>query len=175
MTAIAQAKSTIQVEETRSGAAPSEAVLQKIGGSINWLNANAGTQLGDIIPSGLTQTQFQSLRGNNWVLMNGQSITGSDFAVLTGITTLPNMPDGFSLIESGNVSMLGTSTGDVKAHTHTINLHEPGTLGATSRIVYNLGAAEVNSTQDTLSTGGTNNLPAGVKVNHFIKINNNPT
>jgi hypothetical protein len=46
--------------------------------------------LGDVRSSLLTEPQFQAINGTNWVLMDGSSVAGSDFATLTGITTLPD-------------------------------------------------------------------------------------
>lgn len=47
-------------------------------------------QIGDVKHSVLTEAQFQELHGTTWVLMKGQSITGSDLAAVSGITTLPD-------------------------------------------------------------------------------------
>jgi len=165
MTAISQAKATIQIEETISGAAPSEAILQKIGGSINWLNANAGTQLGDIIQSGLTEVQFQSLRGNNWVRMAGQSVAGSDYATLTGVTTLPNISKGEGLLVSTNPTV------NFERPYEETSIFPP----AITRIFY--GPSHLGD-GNKYATAPATDSPDGLAcyaVNHFIKINNNPT
>lgn len=52
------------------------------------------SQIGEIKQSILTPAQFQSLNGDCWKLMNGQSISGTDLAQL-GITSAPDARGGF--------------------------------------------------------------------------------
>jgi microcystin-dependent protein len=47
--------------------------------------------VGDVVPSVLSEVQFQSLRGTGWILCDGRSITGSALAVLTGDSTAPDL------------------------------------------------------------------------------------
>ncbi len=56
------------------------------------LSRRAGSeeQIGDVKQSVLTEAQFQSLHGTTWVLMRGQSITGSSLATEFGLATLPD-------------------------------------------------------------------------------------
>lgn len=172
MTDITAAKSNISEEETSYKASISEATMQKVGASINWLNANAGTQLGDMIPSFLTETQFQSLRGTEWVQMNGQSIAGSDLAVLTGITTLPNMVDGGTVIQSDSDGNLATtSSGDNKQHTHSFSANLLTT--SSGNYVCSTNSTVLSNTITTTADGSTsNNLAAGVKGYWYVRINN---
>jgi microcystin-dependent protein len=47
--------------------------------------------VGMIVPSMLTEAQFQALNGASWVLAYGQSIVGSAYATVTGNTTAPDL------------------------------------------------------------------------------------
>lgn len=50
--------------------------------------------VGDIRESALTTAQFQSFYGFQWVLADGQSVIGSDFQHLTGLTVVPDKTGG---------------------------------------------------------------------------------
>jgi len=90
--------------------------------------------LGSVQFSILTQTQFQAVYGTGWVLCQGQSISGSALASLTGITTLPDCR-GMSLRGKNNGRSDGSQNpdGDVAlgtyqadnfaSHTHVQNTH----------------------------------------------------
>ncbi len=94
MTDIAKTSAPIQVESSRFRSSVSEALLAKMGGDINFLLA-AVLPVGSIIHSLLTEAQFQDLTSTDWVMMKGQDVSASDFAVLTGITVLPDARDMF--------------------------------------------------------------------------------
>lgn len=179
MTLIPAERKEIHVEETSYKASISELTAQKIGASVNWVLANTSTQIGDIVPSALTQAQFQTLRGNNWVLMSGQSISGSDLAILTGITSLPNMVGNEAFLGQKNAqSMFAYEASQNKSHNHNVTGNSAIShqfldymnTGYTRDILYP-GAAVFTST----SEGGAVARPNTVRVNFFIKINDNPT
>jgi hypothetical protein len=99
MTDVTDSRSFIQVEEVDANSATSEGTLAKIAGAINHILHNASDFLGQVVQVGLTEAQFATLKGydhtepvttRRWALMTGQSIAGSDYAILTGITTLPD-------------------------------------------------------------------------------------
>jgi len=73
---------------------------------------NQSFTIGDIKHSLLTVAQFQTLMGDCWVKMQGQDITGSDYAVLTGKTLAPNTEGRFLRDAGGNAPALGTNQGD---------------------------------------------------------------
>ena len=54
-------------------------------------NAKTSGKVGDVVSSRLSLTQFRAERDNTWVLCNGASYPTSELAVLTGITTVPNI------------------------------------------------------------------------------------
>lgn len=199
MTDITGAKINITTEETKSAAAVSQATLQRIGASINYINANSSTQLGDVVSSALTVAQFQSLRGNNWVKFDGQDITGSDFAALTGVTTLPLQNLGGALKQAGgNIDLLEVGAGQNIQHRHYfgnsttaknyVSSGGNGTIFNDSDVVggepdtfhSQNNAGNASTTRNVyhgneVYEGGSTNEASGIKLNFFIKINNEPS
>jgi hypothetical protein len=47
--------------------------------------------VGMIVQSMLTEAQFQAINGTNWVLAAGQSVTGSQYATITGNSSIPDL------------------------------------------------------------------------------------
>ena len=189
MAKISGAKEYIYEEAVDHNSPLSEDLMKRIGASINYINDNSTFQLGDIIPSALTESQFQSIRGNNWVKFDGQDISGSDFSNLTGINTLPLQYDGGSLIQAaGTIDLLDTDLGDNKSHRHSMYRYSDDGTGS-SRFFAKAGGYDEYDTDtsytviDTdyngypmiIDQGGTINKAAGVRINFFIKINNEPT
>jgi hypothetical protein len=118
MTDIIASKQNITVEETSNNSAISESTMTRIGGSINFINENAITQIGDIMPSILNEAQFQALRSTAWILCDGRSIAGSDLATLTGLTNAPDargrflrMKDNGAGVNPGGDLALGAAQG----------------------------------------------------------------
>jgi len=86
----------IQLEETQYLDGQGQNLAKNISQAINFLiDSSLTTMLGRIQTSVLDEETFQLRRGDVWVLMQGQSIIGSDYEVLTGITTLPDMRGRF--------------------------------------------------------------------------------
>lgn len=52
---------------------------------------NSYTIIGEIKLAGLTLAQFQSVTGTNWILSNGQSCVGTEYALLTLNNVVPNI------------------------------------------------------------------------------------
>lgn len=132
--------------------------------------------VGSIQQSLLTEAQFQTEMGTEWVLMDGQSIAGSKLASIIG----DNLPDAttngaFLRCEGGNAqSLAATIAGTVQAeataknglansassvsgtalsagnHTHTVNTVK-GTAGSTSNrgVVTEGGGDLLNATNTT--------------------------
>ena len=65
-----------------------------IGDGVKWLLINP-SELAEVKQSMLTEVQFQLENGNEWVLCDGRDVTGSDYASVTGNTTLPDMRGSF--------------------------------------------------------------------------------
>jgi hypothetical protein len=128
-------------------------------------------QIGEIKQALLTQAEFQQLNGDCWVGLNGQSISGSDYANFTGRTTLPDANCRFLRNAGGEAAALGqTQEDEFKSHNHgTINgVNSNNNSGAAFPAMSNLNnRANVNTT----NTGGTETRPKNLTVNLFIKIN----
>ena len=140
--------------------------------------------IGMIASAMLTEAQFQALNGTSWVLIDGRSIAGSDYANATGITTLPDArgmvlrgknsggsargvrADG-SQNPDGDVA-LGTFQSDqLGSHVHGIAVQNG--LGSGIQPVGAAGGSVSN--WDTGATGGNETRMKNITVNHFIKIN----
>jgi hypothetical protein len=179
----------IQVEEVSYKSAVSEGTAKKLGSNINFILDQSSTYLGDIKISCLTESQFQAIRGDRWVLMSGQSIAGSDLATLTGITTLPNFTGLGAHLEQL------TSIGSMFDFYPNQNLDHDHDNGAWSRILrvntfYNTvsnqflnrntigdidasaGEPELTTSRELVEEGGDRFRPNSYQVNFFIKINN---
>lgn len=172
MTDITGSRDKIQLEATDASSPVSEDLMTKIGGAVNYIIDNSTTQLGDIITSALTLAQFQTIRGNNWVRMEGQDVTGSDFAVLTGITTLPVQYGGGALV-ANEASIMTSTSGENKSHTHYFGLDTSG-AGSYNATPVN-GYTSPNTADQVYPEGGLINAAGGINVGMYIKINNEPT
>ena len=189
MADLPSSKSKIQIEETRYKSTVSETTFQKVGGAINHILDNSVNQVGDVVQSILSEAQFQSLRGNNWVLMSGQDITGSDLNAATGIVNLPDATGNSAFFRQG--ASLGTLQSDQnRAHSHTVFYantpdNDPGAgtdIKSDSQLTQTSGSyaqAPVtvpwSSSYSMSSDGGAEARPINYQMNFFIKINNDPT
>jgi len=191
MTAITPALSTIQQEETDYRSGVSEALLTKIGGAINWINANAADQVADIKHSFLTEAQFQSLRGTTWVLCDGRSVVGSDYETLTGNSNIPDVrgrfmrmkDNGRSLDPQGD-SALETERADIfKSHRHRGGrtgtnaaadvIHKASCWGiAADSTIVSFEYKDLDSASNPIieNTGDSETAPKHIVCNYFVKI-----
>ena len=63
------------------------------GGKVNIDGTDVGSSLfavGSVQQSMLTEVQFQTEMGNQWVLMDGRSVSGSRYETITGNSTVPD-------------------------------------------------------------------------------------
>lgn len=198
MTDITAARLNIQQEEVDYRSAVSESMLSKIGGSINWLNANAADQIGDLRSSFLTETQFQTQRGTGWVLCDGRDVTGSDYETLTGSSNIPDVrgrfmrmkDNGRSLDPQGDAALGAGRSDTYKSHVHQEQAHDGvDTPGAVNPIQYtnDLGTTDdfegLVSTPsqktgaaslfplNTVASGSSETAPLHIVCNYFIRIN----
>jgi len=104
--------------------------------------------VGMVVASALTQAQFQALNGPSWVLCAGQSVVGSAYAAVTGVTTTPDLRGrtiagvdnmggsaanrvtpggsgitGTTLGAAGGAETHTLTTAQLAVHTHTQNTH----------------------------------------------------
>jgi len=145
-------------------------------------------QVGDVVHSMLDEAQFQVLRSDNWVLMDGRSVVGSEYETLTGNSTIPDARGQFLRSKNnGRVdgqenpagdSALGTQQTDaMQLHAHDHNAgtgSEFGSYpdGAATGPVVNIG---ILGPSEYLGGGvprtDVETRPKNVTVNIFIKIN----
>ena len=59
------------------------------------MNLGSILPVGTIIHSMLTTTQFASEYGDNWVLADGRSVSGTKYALITGLGSIPDMRGAF--------------------------------------------------------------------------------
>lgn len=71
--------------------------------------------IGDIRHSILTEVQFQAINGTNWRLMDGQDVTGTAYATLTGNNNLPDAAGRFLRMTGGNAGALGAQQAQATA------------------------------------------------------------
>lgn len=180
-----------QLEAARFRSAVSEALLQSLQGNVNFL-LGAISPIGTIIQSLLSESdfldQFPSSAADNWVLMDGQDISSSAFAVLTGITAAPDwrgryprMKDGGAGVDSHGDLALGTTYADQQgAHTHSLSVAIPAARfsagGGQTHLLYGTNEELVQTgsfpgTGTSGSTGGSETNPKTGVCNFFLKVN----
>ena len=157
--------------------------------------------IGAIFPSMLTEAQFQALNGTDWVLADGRSVAGTQYATITGSSTLPDLrgmvlrgknngrsdgnqdPAGERAVgafQTHATAKNGLTASSVDSgHTHPINIY--GNVASTTGNVAGSSAGFSQTTGPTVSAAAniTTTISAGdaetrmrnVAVNHFIRIN----
>lgn len=83
-------------------------------------------KIGDIKFSFLTESQFQAEFDTTWILADGRSVVGSDYATLSGNTTAPDMRGRYPRMKdhSAGVNPDGElDLGDLQADTYTEHNH----------------------------------------------------
>jgi hypothetical protein len=137
--------------------------------------------VGTIRSSMLSLAQFQAEVDGTWMLANGSSCVGTNYATVTGNTVVPDMrgmvPRGKNNGRSdgkqnpdGDVA-LGTQQDDQLAtHSHQLTFHQDsGGGGAPNNNVH--GSASINPiVKTTTSSGGNETRMKNVTVNWFIKV-----
>lgn len=182
--------------EIDGNAAHSTALLTKIGANINAI-VDALTPIGGYLFADLTPTQLydQGYDEEKWVLADGRDVTGSQYAVVTGKTTVPNAcgryprakDNGADVTPDGELSLGSTQDDQNKEHTHGVT--DPGHKHTThwttnadegdERQSWSGSSGEGHSTNmDTATTGisiqnqgGNEARPKTWITNVFIKIN----
>lgn len=145
--------------------------------------------VGSIIHSMLTEAQFQSETGANWILADGRDVTGSSYSTITGIATCPDLRgvtlrgknNGSSRNPDGDVALGTYQADELYSHTHTQNAHSHlyiastigggfGAAGVAGTAPYN-GTTTDNTTATNQNFGGNETRMKNVTVNIFIRIN----
>ncbi len=151
--------------------------------------------IGTVVSSLLSELAFQNIHGTDWVLSDGQDVTGSDYAVLTGRNTLPDFTGRFIRGAGGNAAPIAETqdfnTAAPAGFTSTIPTGGPhnhqydqvllsgsgvGGDGGTWRSSLNPGAntAGTGNHDHTINITGWDieTRPSNVTVNFFVRINN---
>ena len=158
------------------------------------VKATGANSVGNKIESFLTEGQFQTINGPEWVLCDGRDVTGSLYHTVTGDTSIPNhvgLParmTGVQAVNGRNKTgpALGQNQEDAfQGHWHNIqvgtdlsglNLSPNWTPGYNNMIngPYNLNngprAATSDGVNGTPRTAAETRMSA-IGVNVFIKIN----
>lgn len=191
MSDITPAINLIQVEETEFLSATSYSILRRIGGVINYALTNGLVfPVGTIKKAFLTQEQFQDQMGTTWVLMDGRSVVGSDYATLTGNSNIPDargmflrMKDnGAGIDQLGDLALGSTEQDNVPYHAHAYNINygdsviafEPtlaASFGSGEYQPLPPNAASVTVTLTILNAGGNDTRGKNLTINWFVKIN----
>lgn len=178
--------------DAKYSTANSEFLIKRYAAFANNLVKSLRQPLGTIKKSPLSEIDFQAENGTNWVLCDGQSITGSDLATLTGNTLAPDLITEYSWLTQSDdqLNLWDQSEDDVKAHRHKIfqsaNFNDGAYFGsaANNRYLENSmyaggGVGTTfwgnNGSEPTIgvtNTEGTETKPNTVKSNFFIKVNN---
>ena len=192
MSVIPDSTLKIQVEETAFRAAISDSVMTRVGGAVNWgLNNTAEDPIGSIKMAMLTEAQMQAQAGETWVLADGRSVVGSDYATFFGVTNIPDFrglftrmkDNGAGIDETGDPALASYENDNVPYHTHPVSVN----LNNAIRNTYSFGAASGTGERTPIDTftnpvfvqvtvnpdGAGDCRPRNMTVNFFIKINVN--
>ena len=170
------------VPESNFRSGPNSVDLKQFGDLLLQAIKDKG-HVGDVKTSMLTEAQFQELHGQTWVLMDGRSVTGSDYESITGESTIPDARGQFLRGKNngrndGNENPdgdldLGTYQADeFKSHTH-LSSGNFGPFGSEGSYSTNglFANATTSAIARTSSTGGNESRPKNITINYFIKIN----
>jgi exosome complex RNA-binding protein Rrp4 len=125
----------------------------------------------------LTTAQFATQYGDNWVLADGRSVTGTLYASVTGLSTIPDMRGTFLRSKGSTYNpdgdlVLGTLTNSkFKAHTHGLGSGLYSYTPVMPIIVGDSSNMEPLTLVQTQPTGGNETAPVSITVNIFIRIN----
>tara|TARA_R110001632_G_scaffold52197_2_gene129686 strand:+ start:1876 stop:2460 length:585 start_codon:yes stop_codon:yes gene_type:complete len=182
----------IQTQEVLNNEEVGEQLL-KMAIGLNNLATISAWRLGDIRQSVRDEATFQARAGDNWVLLSGQDITGSDLETAHGIALLPDLvtkgyffsqaqlgDNVFDLIASQNGShdhrtvSSGPRTGTTQGGQPWLSRQPASGSGFHVRAApdQTLWTYRSNFVGDAVDQEG---FPTNLRVNFFIKINDTPT
>ena len=190
----------MQTQESDKKSVRSERYFQKLGGNINALLQKAVFDIGDVLPSILDETAFQSQNGTKWVACDGQSIEPSELSSLTGLAFAPDMRGKFPIQVNedttgvdANRSLGSSQTNNNKVHSHNLfstNTTGLGFLSTLASVVVSVGvptifqnqnvqsSTKVPDVQDSETVGQTSTAgsgefrPTNIAFYYYIKKNN---
>lgn len=125
----------IQVEEADERLPTSESMVQKVGGSLNWLMDNgSGLAIGSMEFSFLTLAQFQAINGTGFVLCDGSALPGGSlYGAITGRVNTPDMrgfyprmrDHGAGVNPAGDLAVSTVQSAAIKGHSHPTSISNP--------------------------------------------------
>lgn len=155
----------------------------------SWNSFADQSAVGDIKASMLTEAQYQSEFGPEWILADGRNVTGSDYHSITGIINIPDLRGVFLRGKNNGRSdgnqnpdgelTLGQFTDDrFQSHTHSYSdrYFRISSAFGDGTEMSNLGNywyyTDTIQDRSTLPSGtSTETSPKSVTINYFIKIN----
>jgi hypothetical protein len=178
MPAIPNSSTPIQQGGAQSTLPVSESLMFAIGGGVNYCLTNSG-QVGDIVMSMLGLSAFQGLRDSTWVLLDGTSCVGTEFATLTGLTNLPDWRgtypracDNERGLDPNGSQVPGAYIADVVGpHAHGTNAITGANIGVGSGSAQDGIQSGTFATATINNTGGTETAPKTTYANFYTKVN----
>jgi len=141
------------------------------------------SSVGDITHSVLSETQFQALRGLDWVLCDGRSVAGSKLADEFGFANVPDARGQFLRGKNngradgqenpdGEVGLGTQQTDEINSHGHAFPWGSTaGSSGKMGSSFQHNGTTPFPNANQVAVTGGNETRPKNITVNIFIKIN----
>ena len=195
MSQVASELKKIYEEDVSANGSVSEAFFLKLAASMNWLIENAGDYVGKVEMTPLSEAQFAAIKGystsaseylKKWVLIRGQSISGSKYHSLYGVSSLPNMVDNGAHPEQAKAgaSTLAYFASQNKSHGHALMYtRDTGNYGggvtpysfsplssAASKLSYK-SYEQASGTYGVAAEGADVARPNSITLNFFLKIN----
>lgn len=176
MSNIPNSPTKVQQEGAQTTRPVSESLMFSVGGAVNYALTNSG-KVGDVVMSDLTESAFQSLRDTTWQLSDGRSCVGTQYATLTGRSTLPDRrgtyaracDDGRGLDPNGAKNPGDYVADQVGPHSHTVTAATRDASGADGGSGF--GGLANNHTLTTANNTGAETAPKTVYTNFFVKVN----
>lgn len=135
------------------------------------------SHIGDIKPSMLTESEYQANFGTSWVLAKGQNVAGSQYSIITGRNSLPDLRgvfprgknNGATTNPAGDLALGTYQADEIKSHQHYYYVPQLNATGGPSMdYAYSTGFIWGRWTD---ASGGAESRPRNITVNYFIKIN----
>lgn len=180
MSEIPASPKKIHLEEVDYKSGVSEATLNKIGGSINYI-LQAFFPLGSIIPTMLTEAQFQAEIGaefGNWQLCDGGSAVGTAYETLTGFSVKPDLrgryprgkDNGAGVNPDGELALGAFQDDQLESHVHNHTHFREDPPFNLDHHRWQRGPGDATLTTTTAATGGNETRPKTTTVNFMIRV-----
>lgn len=177
----------IQIESMETNVPDGEAMLQAMGGAINYCLTNRAC-VGDIVSSALDEATFQAQRDTTWVLCDGRSVTGTAYQALTGTTNIPDLRGRYQRMKDhgaghdthGELAIGAVEADQAGPHLHSVSyptmfINTTDGSGGSFDAIHRDHNVTINNTDGVngttdLNTGHPETNPRSTIVNMYIKI-----